>query len=116
MERMLVRDKNSGAQTTPDFSKQLSDNKTKNNPSVGKGYSYSFLLCCSSFVVFLSFCLLFFLDSPFFFVFLLFLSSFLMFIPLFFFSSFSFELAKSSTRKKQSKNNISNKRRTRKRK
>ena len=68
MERMLVRDKNLGAQTTPDFSKQLSDNKTKNNPSVGKGYSYSFLLCLSSFVVFLSFCLSFFFIFLFLFV------------------------------------------------
>ena len=42
-----------------------------------------------------------FLDFHFFvFVFLLLLSSFLMFIPFLFFSSFSFELAKSSKRKK----------------
>ena len=45
MERMLVRDKNSGAQTTPDFSKQVSDNKTKNTPLLAKD-----ILIHSSFV------------------------------------------------------------------
>ena len=102
MERMLVRDKNSGAQTTPDFSKQVSDNKTKNTPSVGKGYSYSFLLCFSSFVVCLYFCLSFFLIS--FFLFLFFCCYSLPFSCLFHsFSSLHFpsNLQKNSKRKKQ---------------